>query len=172
MESFVEMLNNSYVILGIIIVNIILIILYVSSNLKLRKLNKEYRNFMKKVGKGDDLEENLKVYINKVEKVEKENKEIEDYCDSLNKEIAKTIKKVGIVRYNAFKDTGSDLSFALALLNESNDGVVLNGIYSREMSNIYAKPIKDGKSKYTISEQEQEAIDKAIESNGYIVKWK
>lgn len=170
MESFVEMLNNSYVILGIIIVNIILIILYVSSNLKLRKLNKEYRNFMKKVGKGDDLEENLKVYINKVEKVEKENKEIEDYCDSLNKEIAKTIKKVGIVRYNAFKDTGSDLSFALALLNENNDGVVLNGIYSREMSNIYAKPIKDGKSKYTISEQEQEAIDKAIESNGYIVK--
>lgn len=172
MESFVEMLNNSYVILGIIIVNIILIILYVSSNLKLRKLNKEYRNFMKKVGKGDDLEENLKVYINKVEKVEKENKEIEDYCDSLNKEISKTIKKVGIVRYNAFKDTGSDLSFALALLNENNDGVVLNGIYSREMSNIYAKPIKDGKSKYTISEQEQEAIDKAIESNGYIVKWK
>lgn len=172
MESFVEMLNNSYVILGIIIVNIILIILYVSSNLKLRKLNKEYRNFMKKVGKGDDLEENLRVYINKVEKVEKENKEIEDYCDSLNKEIAKTIKKVGIVRYNAFKDTGSDLSFALALLNENNDGVVLNGIYSREMSNIYAKPIKDGKSKYTISEQEQEAIDKAIESNGYIVKWK
>ena len=172
MESFVEMLNNSYVILGIIIVNIILIILYVSSNLKLRKLNKEYRNFMKKVGKGDDLEENLKVYINKVEKVEKENKEIEDYCDALNKEIAKTIKKVGIVRYNAFKDTGSDLSFALALLNENNDGVVLNGIYSREMSNIYAKPIKDGKSKYTISEQEQEAIDKAIESNGYIVKWK
>lgn len=172
MESFVEMLNNSYVILGIIIVNIILIILYVSSNLKLRKLNKEYRNFMKKVGKGDDLEENLKVYINKVEKVEKENKEIEDYCDSLNKEIAKTIKKVGIVRYNAFKDTGSDLSFALALLNENNDGVVLNGIYSREMSNIYAKPIKDGKSKYTISEQEQEAIDKAIESNGYIVKCK
>ena len=170
MENLMEMLNNNYVILGIIIVNIILIILYISSNLKLRKLNKEYRNFMKKIGKGEDIEENLKVYINKVEKVEKENKEIEDYCESLNKEIAKTIKKVGIVRYNAFKDTGSDLSFALALLNENNDGVVLNGIYSREMSNIYAKPIKGGKSTYTISEQEQEAINKAIESNGYIVK--
>ncbi len=170
MENLMEMLNNNYVILGIIIVNIILTILYISSNLKLRKLNKEYRNFMKKIGKGEDIEENLKVYINKVEKVEKENKEIEDYCESLNKEIAKTIKKVGIVRYNAFKDTGSDLSFALALLNENNDGVVLNGIYSREMSNIYAKPIKGGKSTYTISEQEQEAINKAIESNGYIVK--
>ena len=100
---------------------------------------------------------------------EKENKEIIQYCEDLNKELAKTIRKVGIVRYNAFKDTGSDLSFALALLNDNNDGVVLNGIYSREMSNIYAKPIKAGKSKYTISEQEQEAIDKAIESNGYNV---
>ena len=153
MENIVNTLNNSYVILGTVVVNIILLILYISSNVKLRRLNKEYRNFMKKIGKGEDIDENLKVYIKKVEKVEK----------------AKTIRKVGIVRYNAFKDTGSDLSFALALLNDNNDGVVLNGIYSREMSNIYAKPIKAGKSKYTISEQEQEAIDKAIESNGYNV---
>ena len=139
MENIVNTLNNNYVILGIIVVNIILLILYISSNVKLRRLNKEYRNFMKKIGKGEDIDENLKVYIKKVEKVEKENKEIIQYCEDLNKELAKTIRKV------------------------------LNGIYSREMSNIYAKPIKAGKSKYTISEQEQEAIDKAIESNGYNV---
>lgn len=167
MENILEIIKNEYVILGIIVVNIILIILYVSNAIKLNRINKEYRSFMKKIGKGDDIEENLKLYINRVEKVEKENKEIENYCESLNKEIAKTIKKVGIVRYNAFKDTGSDLSFTLALLNEHNDGVVLNGIYSREMSNIYAKPIKDGKSKYTLSEQEEEAINKAISSNSY-----
>lgn len=169
MENLIDVINNSYVILGIIIVNIILAILYISNNIKLRKITKEYRIFMKKIGKGEDIEENLKGYINRVEKVEKENKEIVKYCEDLNKELAKTIRKVGIVRYNAFKDTGSDLSFALALLNDNNDGVVLNGIYSREMSNIYAKPIKAGKSTYTISEQEQEAINKAIEYNGYNV---
>lgn len=169
MENLMNTLNNSYIILGIIIVNIILIILYISNNVKLSKLNKEYRNFMKKIGKGEDIEENLKVYIKKTEKVEKENKEIVGYCEDLSKELSKTIKKVGIVRYNAFKDTGSDLSFALALLNDNNDGVVLNGIYSREMSNIYAKPIRAGKSTYTISEQEQEAINRAIEANGYNV---
>ena len=103
--------------------------------------------------------------------MENDNKELAEFCESLNKELNKSIKKVGIVRYNAFKDTGSDLSFALALLNENNDGVVLNGIYSREMSNIYAKPIVAGKSSYTISEMEQEAINRAIEANGYnIVK--
>ena len=76
MENIVNTLNNSYVILGTVVVNIILLILYISSNVKLRRLNKEYRNFMKKIGKGEDIDENLKVYIKKVEKVEKENKEI------------------------------------------------------------------------------------------------
>ena len=71
-------------------------------------------------------------------------------------------KKYGIYRYNAYKDTGSDLSFTLALLNEKNDGVVLNGIYSRDMSNIYAKPVKNGNSTYKMTEEEKEAINRAI----------
>ena len=171
MENFIEVLNNGYVILGVILVNIILIILYISNNVKLKKINKKYTDFMKKIGNGKNIEDDLKVYINRVKKVENDNKELAEFCESLNKELNKSIKKVGIVRYNAFKDTGSDLSFALALLNENNDGVVLNGIYSREMSNIYAKPIVAGKSNYTISEMEQEAINRAIEANGYnIVK--
>ena len=73
-----------------------------------------------------------------------------------------------MVRYSAFKDTGSDLSFAVAMLDENNDGVVFNGIYSREMSNIYAKPVKKGVSEYTLSEEEKEAIRRAIEVNNLI----
>jgi len=72
------------------------------------------------------------------------------------------IQKIGIVRFNAFKDVGSDLSFALALLDEKNDGVVLNGIYSRDVSNIYAKPVKNGTSTYTLSNEEEQAISKAV----------
>ena len=72
---------------------------------------------------------------------------------------------MGIVRYSAFRDTGSDLSFAVALLDENNSGVVFNGIYSREMSNIYAKPVEKGNSKYTLSNEELQAIDRAINSN-------
>ena len=167
MEEFVRLLNNEYVILGIIIVNIILLILYISNSIKLNSINKKYNKFLKKLGNGENIEEDLKVYINKVEKVENTNKEIIEYCENLEKELSKSIKKIGIVRYNAFKDTGSDLSFALALLNDDNNGVVLNGIYSREMSNIYAKPIVNGESKYTISDMEQEAINKAIASSEY-----
>ena len=54
------------------------------------------------------------------------------------------------------------------MLDENNDGVVFNGIYSREMSNIYAKPVKNGVSEYTLSEEEKEAIRRAIEMNGLL----
>ena len=74
------------------------------------------------------------------------------------------IQKIGIVRYNAYSDAGNDLSFAVALLDNKNNGIVFNGIYSREMSNIYAKPVVNGKSKYNITEEENQALEKAINS--------
>jgi len=120
---------------------------------------------MRKVGNGKNIEEDLENYMYKVSNVEKQNAEIYNQIKNINQDLTKCIQKVGIVRYTAFKDTGSDLSFALALLDENNDGVVLNGIYSREMSNIYAKPVEKGKSAYTISEEEQQAIQKAIDSD-------
>ena len=111
---------------------------------------------------GKDIDESLKSYIERVQKVEDLNKEIIQYCERLDKTVDTCIRKVGIVRYNAFKDVGSNLSFTLALLDNNNNGVVLNGIYSREMSNIYAKPIEKGQSKYILSEEEKEAVNKAI----------
>ena len=143
-------------------VNILLLILYISNLFKLKKINKNYKTFMKKLGNGNNIEEILKKYIQKVEEVDGKNKEIMEYCNRLEKDISLCIKKIGMVRYSAFKDTGSDLSFALALLNEKNDGVILNGIYSREMSNIYAKQVKEGKTNNKISEEEDKALQIAI----------
>ena len=119
---------------------------------------------MQKLGEGKNIEEDLENYMYKVERVEKQNIEIAKFIEQLDKDFEKSIQKVGIIRYNAYKDTGSDLSFTLALLDENNNGVVLNGIYSREMSNIYAKPIENGKSTYTLSDEEQKAIERAINS--------
>ena len=104
----------------------------------------------------------------RVERVEKQNAEILTGMKTLEEDLTKCIQKVGMVRYNAFKDTGSDLSFALALLDDKNNGVVLNGIYSREMSNIYAKPVQNGVSSYTVSEEEKQAIEKAVNSSKII----
>ena len=150
------------IIVGILTIGFIAI-LY--SNIKLKN---KYNKFMKKIGNGKNIEEDLENYMYRVERVERQNAEIISYCKNLDDEVAKCIQKVGIVRYSAFKDTGSDLSFAVAMLNENNDGVVFNGIYSREMSNIYAKSVKNGGSEYTLSEEEKEAIRRAIEMNGLL----
>ena len=155
--------SNNYLIFSFIL-NILFIILFIINYIRLANMKKSYDKFMKKLVKGENIEEMLKNHLEKVEFVHKQNEEILDYCRKIDNDFGKTISKIGIIRYSAFKDTGSDLSFTLALLNKHNDGVVLNGIYSREMSNIYAKPIKNAESTYTLSNEEKQAIQKALES--------
>lgn len=75
-----------------------------------------------------------------------------------------TIRGIGVVRFNAFQDTGSDLSFAVAYLDAHKNGVVISSIYGREESRTYAKPVVNGTSTYQLSEEEQESIRRAISS--------
>ena len=156
-------LNNLLLILSIIVIVLLIAFLVVLG--KVISLNKKYKRFMKKLGSSENLEEDLENYMYRVDRVEKQNADIMNQINGLDKDLESCVQKVGIVRYSAFQDTGSDLSFTLALLDEHNNGVVFNGIYSREMSNIYAKPVENGNSKYTLSEEEQEAIKRAIEAD-------
>ena len=162
MDNFLELLKSDAFLIIVLLISIISIILLIANYVKLNRINKNYSEFMKKVGNGKNIDETLKSYMEDVQKVDKLNKEILNYCENLDKTVDNCIQKIGLVRYNAFKDVGSNLSFALAILNNKNDGVVLNGIYSRDMSNIYAKPIVNGTSEYALSDEEKEAIKKAI----------
>jgi len=168
MENILELLKTENFLIALSVIVILLIIGLVVVIIKFNKISKKYTEFMKKLGNGKNIEEDLENYMYRVERVEKQNAEILNYIKNIDNDLSKCIQKIGIVRYNAFQDTGSDLSFVLALLDERNNGVVLNGIYSREMSNIYAKPVENGKSKYTISEEENLAIEKAINGDGTI----
>ena len=165
MDTIIEFLRTDNFLIISAVILILLIIGLLITIIKFSSINKKYKEFMKKLGDGKDIQEDLENYMYRVERVEKQNAEILGQISSLDKDLEGCIQKVGILRYSAFQDTGSDLSFTLALLDEHDNGVVFNGIYSREMSNIYAKPIENGKSKYTLSEEEQEAIKRAIESD-------
>lgn len=162
MDIILEFLRTDTFLLILLGGILLLLILYISNLIKLNKIKKNYSKFMERLGNGNNVDEMLRAYIYEVERVSNKNEEIVSYLEKINQNIAKCTQKIGIIRYNAFKDTGSDLSFALALLNEHNDGIVLNGIYARDMSNIYAKPIENGQSQYALSEEEKEAIRKAI----------
>ena len=74
----------------------------------------------------------------------------------------RTIQKVGVIRYNPFADSGGDQSFAIALLDSMGNGVVISSLHSRTDTRVFAKPVQAGRSRYPLSDEEQEAIKKAL----------
>lgn len=74
----------------------------------------------------------------------------------------RTIQKVAVIRYNPFADTGGDQSFAIALLDSLGNGVVLSSLHSRTDTRVFAKAVQSGRSKYQLSDEEQDAIKKAL----------
>ncbi|MBM3470461.1 MAG: DUF4446 family protein [Armatimonadetes bacterium] len=81
--------------------------------------------------------------------------------DRLGEQAQRSLQHTGLVRYDAFKELGGHLSFSLALLDARRDGVVLSVLNDRDGARGYAKPVTGGRSTYTLSEEEQRAIDEA-----------
>jgi len=71
-------------------------------------------------------------------------------------------QKIGIVRYNPFSEVGSNQSFSIALLDNNNDGVIITSLYARDGNRVYAKPVKNGNSEYTLSDEESKAVEEAV----------
>ena len=74
----------------------------------------------------------------------------------------RTIQKVAVIRYNPFSDTGGDQSFAIALLDSLGNGMVVSSLHSRTDTRVFAKPVQSGRSKFQLSDEEQDAIRKAL----------
>ncbi len=81
--------------------------------------------------------------------------------DRLSEQAQGSLQRTGLVRYDAFREMGGHLSFSLALLDARKDGVVLSVLNDRDGARAYAKPVVGGRSTYTLSEEEQRAIDEA-----------
>lgn len=87
--------------------------------------------------------------------------DLEQRVHALEQELPYAISQIGIVRFNPFDDTGADLSFAVALLNQKTNGVVLTGLWGRDEVRVYAKQIANGESTYTLSQEERQALELA-----------
>ncbi|KEO81210.1 DUF4446 family protein [Tumebacillus flagellatus] len=140
---------------------VLLLILYVVNIIRTAQIRKRYRNLMKGL-KHANLEEILFQYAADVQRLQAQVEDVAATHERLQREIDLSVGPVGVLRYNAFPDAGSDLSYSIALLNREADGVVLSSIFGREESRTYAKPILAGASTYKLSEEEQEALQKAI----------
>jgi hypothetical protein len=125
------------------------------------KLLKRYRLLLNGA-EGKDIERLLLTQGADIEQLQANHAALEARVHQLAEDAKFHVQKTGTVRFSAFPDTGSDLSFAIALLDAHDDGVVISSLYGRSESRTYAKPIQGGKSTYQLSDEEKEAIAKAI----------
>jgi len=111
---------------------------------------------------GKTLEESMKERYTDLESVVKVVKQNRLDIRELNRKMDRNYQKIGVVKYDAFNEMGGKLSFVLALLDNRNNGFILNAMHSREGCYTYVKEIVKGESFVELAEEEAEALDKAI----------
>ena len=155
--------DSDYIILGLAGVLIILLVVLIINLVQISKLKKKYKIFM--CGKtAKSLEDTLVKRLDQVDELIAANAANEKNINELFDKMKITFQKVGLVKYDAFHEMGGKLSFSLALLNETNDGFVLNAVHSRDGCYTYVKEIIGGNSIIILADEEQEALDMAKEA--------
>ncbi len=152
---------NIEIMIGLMAALFVLLVLYLIAEIRISKIKKKYNEFTRGV-KGVNVEELLIKTGEELKDIRVDINNIEENIKDIETKLAFAIQKVGFVRYNAFGDMGSDLSFSIALLDKFQNGFVITSIYGREHTTSYAKPIKFGKSTYPLSVEEMQAIDRAV----------
>ncbi len=162
--------NNTIILclIGIMFVwSLFLLILIIVVFRRQTKVLNRVEDFMGPIASQLNLEKLLVDFVKKSEAVSKQEEKIISQMKEIDDVLSYTIQKVGIVRYNPFPEVGGDLSFSIALLDRTNSGFVITGIYSRQSSYTYLKPIRKGRGdendkRYRLSSEETEAVQRAM----------
>ena len=151
-----------YLLLTLLIINVILIILIILAFLQINKFTKKYKKFMQGKNASSLEKDIMSLYEDNTfikANVEKNKKDIAELFEKYKT----TFQKMGLVKYDAFKEMGGKLSFTLALLDENNNGVLLNSVHSSDGCYSYTKRIKNGDSAITLSNEEKVAVERAMQ---------
>lgn len=154
-------IDSGIIIIILLILTVYLLIRNVNSNMRLSRLERRYKVFMK----GSDAQSLEKVFVRKFAQIDRlyEAKDQHDHeLLFIKKNLDKMFSKYGVEKYDAFDDVGGKLSFALALLDKDNTGLILNAVHSRDNCFLYLKEIVKGESYVMLSQEEAEALRKAV----------
>ena len=153
--------NMPFIVVGMGVVLLIMLGIMINQGLKLSYMKKRYRKMMAGVD-GANIERMLMGHIDEVKKVVEKSEQLDVENKRIDALLQTAVTRVGVVRFRAFEDMGSDLSYAVALLDSHNNGVVLSSIFGREDSRSYVKPITNGSSSYTMTQEEEQALHDAM----------
>lgn len=157
-------LSTDIILLGAIGAIVILFILCIILIGKNSSLKKKYISFMSDA-EGKSLEQAFQKKFENMQFINEKIKEIDTRLNGIDDNLLKTYQKVGIVKYDAFKEVGGTLSFVLTLLTKENDGLIMNSMHSnKEGCYIYIKEVKAGEVFVNLSEEERQSLEQAIEN--------
>lgn len=157
-------IDPGYLILGLGVITLILFITVIICLVKMGQLYRRYDLFMR--GKdAETLEDLLIKQIEDINLLKIEDKTNKENIRAINRNIRASFQKLGLVRYNAFQGMGGNLSFAIALLDYTNSGFVLNSVHSREGCYMYLKRVDRGQTEVLLGSEEREALEQAL---GYV----
>lgn len=162
--NLLELVKDNQIIILVCVTAIGLLLIWnIILSVSLSRLKGKYKKMMRG-STNKNLEQMMVDFMSSVdssmERVQMLNQEI----IHLKEQTDRCIQKVNITRYNAFSDTGSDMSYSIAMLDNYNNGVILTSIYGRNESVTYAKPIESGNSKYPLSVEEEMVLDRCLKT--------
>lgn len=156
-------LSTDVVLLGALAAILILLILCLVLIGKNSSLRKRYDEFMQDAD-GKSLEDAFQKKFENMDYINEKIKDIDIHLEGIDNNLLKTYQKVGIVKYDAFKEVGGTLSFVMTLLTKENDGFIMNSMHSnKEGCYIYIKEVKAGEVFMTLSEEERQSLEQAME---------
>jgi hypothetical protein len=150
--------------LAVVLSAVLGILLYMQSA-RLNRLERQFRALMKGSGATSLTMSLGDLVADQAERLESARSELDQMrkaVSGLEAPVARSVQNIGVVRYNPFGDTGGDQSFAVALLDQQGDGVVMSSLHGRAATRFYAKPVKGSASAVTLSEEEELAIQQAM----------
>ena len=154
-------LDLGLIVIVLTVLTVISIALLVVFIIKEEKLRKKYLIFMR--GKeASSLEQDVIDLYNDNKELKERILQNRKDIKNLYKREAKDFQRVGLVKYDAYQQMGGNLSFALALLNEDNDGFVINSVHSTEGCYMYIKDIRSGECEIELGKEEKAALEEAM----------
>ncbi|MCH5267558.1 MAG: DUF4446 family protein [Lachnospiraceae bacterium] len=154
-------IDIGYVVLGLVGVVLLLFIILIVMMIRNHILRKRYKQFMSGEN-GKSLEKAFLDKFSSIETLEDEVKVINGNINSICTQLRTAYQKIGLVKYDAFKEIGGKLSFVLVLLTEDNNGFIINSMHStKEGCYTYAKEVVNGEVFVILSEEEQQALEEA-----------
>ena len=159
------LLDNLAIAFGALAALVLLLLIgFLVQSARLRRAVHDYRELVRGTD-GATLHDRLVGSAEQAVKASERMGQIEAFHGMIEERSRRSLQHIGLVRFNPFEDTGSDQSFAIALLDDERDGIVISSLHGRSNTRVFAKPVTGGESAHALSDEEAQAIRIAVEGS-------